>query len=293
MSRASTPSHAIRATRAERRETARGRRPHAARRAQRGFWQSPWPLAIGALAIAAVLGWSVLSSRPSTTAPPATGAAAAQVLAKVTSVPPDVLDKVGAGGVADPLKRTDLALVRGASGKPLVIYVGADYCPFCASERWSLIVALSRFGTFQGVGVTTSSSTDAYPDTPTFSFRGSSYASEVLEFSAVETADRTGKPVATPDAVQRASQARSDPQGSIPYLSIADRYVALGSGYPPDVLRGKTWSDIAAALSDPASPVARAVLGNANRITAAICRTVENAPAAVCQSPSVRDLGAP
>ena len=34
------------------------------------------------------------------------------------------------------------------TGKPEVLFVGAEYCPFCAAERWPLIVALSRFGHF-------------------------------------------------------------------------------------------------------------------------------------------------
>ncbi len=33
-------------------------------------------------------------------------------------------------------------------GKPEVLFVGAEFCPFCAAERWPLIVALSRFGHF-------------------------------------------------------------------------------------------------------------------------------------------------
>ncbi|MGH3290263.1 MAG: DUF929 family protein, partial [Trebonia sp.] len=40
-------------------------------------------------------------------------------------------------------------LTRG--GKPEVLYVGAEYCPYCAMENWPLIVALSRFGQFTGL----------------------------------------------------------------------------------------------------------------------------------------------
>ena len=41
-----------------------------------------------------------------------------------------------------------------ADGKPEVLYVGAEYCPFCAAERWPVVVALSRFGTWSGLSAT-------------------------------------------------------------------------------------------------------------------------------------------
>src|SRR5438270_1263439 len=31
--------------------------------------------------------------------------------------------------------------------KPVFLFVGAQYCPFCAAERWAVVKALSRFGT--------------------------------------------------------------------------------------------------------------------------------------------------
>ena len=35
-----------------------------------------------------------------------------------------------------------------ASGPAQILFVGAEYCPFCAAERWPLVVALARFGRF-------------------------------------------------------------------------------------------------------------------------------------------------
>ncbi len=53
-----------------------------------------------------------------------------------------------------------------AARKPQVAYIGAEYCPFCASERWPMVIALSRLGTFSGLGLTTSSATDVFPEHP-------------------------------------------------------------------------------------------------------------------------------
>jgi len=283
MSRASGSTEAAR-TRRERRATGRGSRR--ARHAERpSVWRGPLPYLAAALVIAGAIAWSILSRAGPT--PTLTAAASDAVVASVTTIPADVFDRVGAGGLASPLRATTFETLRGASGKPVVIYVGAEYCPFCASERWSLVAALSRFGTFEGLSLSTSSSTDAYPDTPTLTFRGASYRSDHVELSAVETADRQGRPVADTTPVQQAAMDRSDPGGSIPFLSIAERYVAIGSGYRPDVLGGRTWAQIAEQMRDPSTPLARGVIGNANWITAAICEETGGQPANVCDSPGV------
>ena len=39
-------------------------------------------------------------------------------------------------------------------GRPGVVYVGSEFCPYCAADRWALVVALSRFGTFAHLGAT-------------------------------------------------------------------------------------------------------------------------------------------
>ena len=34
------------------------------------------------------------------------------------------------------------------NGKPTVVYIGADTCPFCGENRWAMALALSQFGNF-------------------------------------------------------------------------------------------------------------------------------------------------
>jgi hypothetical protein len=62
-------------------------------------------------------------------------------------------------------------------GKPAIIFVSEESCPFCAAERWPLAVALSHFGTWSHLGTTRSSATDLYPNTATLSFRAARYTS--------------------------------------------------------------------------------------------------------------------
>ena len=109
----------------------------------------------------------------------------AAVVAAATSVPQSVADEVGLGvttGVPQAIEGTPLMV----DGKPQVFYAGAEYCPFCAGERWAMVVALSRFGTFTDLGLTTSAHEDVFPDTATFTFHGSTYTSDYIAFTPYE-----------------------------------------------------------------------------------------------------------
>ena len=80
--------------------------------------------------------------------------------------------------------------------------------------------------------------------------------------------------------------------GSIPFLLIGNRFVVSGASYPPDVLQGKTWQQIADALSDPTSPIAKQVLAAANMLTASICELTGGQPSNVCTAPGVTSAAA-
>ena len=53
-------------------------------------------------------------------------------------------------------------------GKPTFVYIGAQGCPFCAGMRWSIAIALSRFGNFSNLFYDRSATSDA--NVPTFTF---------------------------------------------------------------------------------------------------------------------------
>ena len=213
------------------------------------------------------------------------------VIGQVSAVPAAVLDQVGAGSVAAPPKAISATRIT-ADGKPRVLYIGAEYCPFCAAERWPVVVALSRFGTFTGLSQTASSPSDVYPNTATLSFHGANYTSDYLSFTGVETESNqvvNGQyaPLDTPSPQDQAIQKALDPAGSIPFVDLGGEYLILGASYEPSVLAGKTHAQIAAALSDPSSPIAKAIDGTANVITAALCKLTSSKPANVCASAGV------
>jgi len=61
------------------------------------------------------------------------------------------------------------------NGIPTPFYAGADGCPFCAAERWVLVVALVRFGSFTGFTLMRSNPPDTDPNTATISFLHAKY----------------------------------------------------------------------------------------------------------------------
>lgn len=112
---------------------------------------------------------------------------------ELTSIPASVFNKVG---VTSPVVKVSPAVaVKGAPALtaqvgsktlPEVFYIGGEYCPYCAAERWATIIALSRFGTWAGIGNMASAAGDYYPNTPTFTFWKASYSSKYLVFKSVE-----------------------------------------------------------------------------------------------------------
>jgi thiol-disulfide isomerase/thioredoxin len=235
-----------------------------------------------------------------------TGAALASVINDVTSVPASTLDTVGDGSGAftnkiQTIKPAGTPLT--ANGKPEMLYMGAEYCPYCAAARWAMIVALSRFGTFSGLQTIHSAAKDGAghaepdPNTPTWTFAHATYTSKYLTFTPVElqtnipdTSTGTYTNLQTPTKAQEALLTKYDAPpyitsseaGAIPFVDFGNKYLMIATPYDPGVLSGLSWNTIAADLHNPNSAVAKAVDGTANYFTAAICKMTGNQPASAC-----------
>jgi hypothetical protein len=206
--------------------------------------------------------------------------ASSVVVRQVTTVPAAVLTRVSQGREITPLqtvKTSGPPLTLG--GKPAIVFVSEESCPFCAAERWSLAVALSHFGTWSHLGSTTSSASDVYPGTATLSFRTAVYRSTELTLRTTELADNAGRPLQAQTPLDSRLIAAfdvppyvnsADQSGAVPFLDIANKYILAGAQYNPQVLAGLSAAQIAGQLSDPASPVAQAIDGSAQVIVAAI-----------------------
>lgn len=255
-----------------------------------------------------------------------TGTALTTLTKQVTTVPASVQDQVGAGTVssADFIPASEIpaasaanagyfATVNGkpltSGGKPEVLYIGAEYCPFCGAQRWAMIASLSRFGTFSGLKTIHSSSSDTDPNTPTWSFYGSKYTSPYITFTPVEetTNERQGNSsdtsvpyvtLQTPTSAQQALLTQYDPgangySGAIPFIDMGNKYIQVGNmgPYGPQDLQGKSWAQIATAMNQPTTTIAKDADGNANYMTAAICSLTNNLPSTAC-TPAIKTLEA-
>jgi hypothetical protein len=264
--------------------------------AQRAERRRRMLIASGSVAVVLVLVVAILvlklSQAPAKAGPAASDPALAGL---VTDVPPATFDTVGKGTSAG-LQAISGQRLLTRDGRPEVLYLGAEYCPYCAAERWVLAAALSRFGTFSSLHFIHSSPDDIYPSTPTLSFYRSTYASSYVDFEPVETEGPIeGQPLQTPSAAQAALMSAWDRppyvqaghNDSIPFVDIGGRYLLIGSQYVPSELAGLSWSQVAHAMHNPASAVARDIDGAANIITAAICKETAGQPGGVCTSAGI------
>jgi hypothetical protein len=261
-------------------------------RRKRPAKSNPWPIiGVIVLAVAVVVGiFFFLSNQQSTQ----TSAGAATALKTLTSIDNSTLASVGPGSANSSLHTVSgAAMLKGPDGKPQVFYVGGEYCPFCAAQRWGVINALSRFGTFNGLQPITSSEDSV----PTFTFHGATYTSQYIDFVGRETSGQSQTtPLDTLTAEQQqlfnkydASPYTTNP-GAIPFIDIANQHVSAGAYYDPTVLVGHSYQDIATQLKDPNSDIAKGALGTANYLTAAICLATNNQPANVCTANPIPSL---
>lgn len=179
-----------------------------------------------------------------------------------------------------------------SNGKPEFLYIGTEWCPFCAAERWSIIVALSKFGTFSGLEYMLSSSTDVDANTPTFSFVHSSFTSSYITFVSVETQDRNRNRLQSLTTDQQALQDQLDPGGGIPFIDVGGLYVIhctvscptvhSASQYDPGILAGQNWTQIGSQLDSSGTTIAQHVDGAADQIISAICKVDNGKPSGIC-----------
>ncbi len=291
-SASSTAESKSSSTRAQTTKTTPAPSPPRNRQARRRTTRSyRWWVIGGALvAIAIIIGAFVLIAHQPTTGT-TSGSTDPEVLNYVSHVDPALLEQVGTGGQTNPLKAvSNRDRLVGPHGKPEIFYWGAEFCPYCAAERWPMVVALSRFGSFSKLPETTSSSTDVDPNTATFTFHGSVYSSQYVDFVPLEVEDRDQNPLQTPTADQQQLVNALNPDGGFPFVDIANIYISQGQAYDPQVLSGLSQKDIAIQMTNTSTTVSKSILGIANYFTAAICVATGDQPASVCKASFIQQI---
>lgn len=269
-------------------------------------------LTAGVVVLVLILVVVLVVIKATSAGPPSSGEAPTpaptSITTPLTHIPTAVYNRVGinAPGIAvtpPTIIRAD-APIRfvAANGRflPGVLAIAAEYCPYCAAERWAEVAALSRFGTFSGLQSSESAVGQAFGQTPTISFRSASFHSPYVALRAVETAGVDWQPLSHPTAAERTIMARDDLarygggglsstlNGKIlPFLDIAGRGVVVGGSFSPAILSGSTRDQIASGLTNPSQPTTRAIIATANYLTAVLCAATHGQPADVCQSSGV------
>jgi hypothetical protein len=262
-------------------------------------------------------------SKPPKTAPNGVASGQDPVAASITrmvdpvaTIPISVYNSVGVYGQTLPEIVTKGQAALTSASLPQVLYVGAEYCPYCAMTRWSIVAALSRFGTFKNLKMTSSANSDG--NIPTFSFLRSTYTSPYFVFTPYESLDRNQNTLqATPSWAtalytkydgneQTAAPAAPFNPGrvGIPFFDFGNKLISSGApgflnpvydaltGGGPASTTAAAAAIIANSMHDPSTAEASAIgakylIALANYFSANICTLDGGKPANVCGSSGV------
>jgi hypothetical protein len=179
-------------------------------------------------------------------------------------------------------------------GKPLIFFLGAEWCPFCASERWALVEATSRFGEWNGLGELSSrSGQDFFPSLATYDLTRATYTSDYLNVRHTEVATVDGEPLQKLGSFEEGLVDEYDTLGSVPFLFASGppgRYT-VELGFSPNLLTGQSFASLRKGVAaDAPTPAVEAIGGQADAITALICKLDGRQPASVCAKGSIPAL---
>ncbi len=240
---------------------------------------------VGVLVIVKVAGGG--SGPADQSSPPAGTPIPAATLAKLQSVPVSTLTAAPTSGVVStPQAVKGSALT--ADGKPELLYIGAEYCPHCAAERWALYVALSKFGTFSPApGRIHSANRDG--NVPTLTFYGTKYSSPYFTFTPVEVYTNKPQgngyaPLQTPTRAQLTLWQDTN-GGEFPFVDLGGKKVLPSAQYLYTPLQNLPFSDVAAQVGNNSTEIGANIDASAAQLIRTICSSLSgNEPATVCSA---------
>jgi hypothetical protein len=263
-----------------------------------------WTATVVILVAVVALMIYALSGSPSTPQVVHRTITSSDVVSTLAGVPPAVSDSIGVSSPRTPLVPPTVLTGQPSlrsGGKPEVLYVGAEFCSFCGSERWALIVALSRFGHFTDLRDMQSAPSSVFPGIQTFSFVGTTYASRYITFAGVELFSDVANANGVFTRIAKLTPAQSavvnrygiappggPSAGVLPFVDINNQMVTSTSGFSPAVIERQSQVAIAGELSQPDTATGQAIVASANYLTAGICAATGQQPASICTSKGVR-----
>jgi hypothetical protein len=257
-----SPGVHVRATEAERQEAQF--RAHWQARQKRNVLLG---VALGLLAVLASFAWSLRNEANSISAAVASG------LGPTTSAVP-----------RSPLGNFHRINTEIRSGsKPQVLMVGTQFCEYCAAERWALVKALGRFGTWASLDESSNGA-----GIPTFDLTKASYSSWYIAVDHKDLYSVDDKPLQTLSRREKTLFNRYDPSGTTPLL-IVGRYALVGQGVAPDDLLNRTFSRVQSTLvNNQQTGYTKAINAEANLITAMLCSQDGGRPHVFCSATAIK-----
>jgi Domain of unknown function (DUF929) len=241
---------------------------------------------VATLIVAKLAGGTDSSGGGFVTSPPAGTPIPTAITDKLTSVALKTLNAAPTGGlIASPQGITDPALK--VDGKPDLLFVGAEFCPICASERWAMYVALSEFGTFAPQpGRIHSAVRDG--DIPTVTFYRTTFSSPYFTFTPEETTTNQ------PDgdyyvALQKLNSAQKRLWDShtdgFPWLDFGGKMDLTSVQYNPEELEGASFDTITSEIGNNSTVIGADIDASARVLVHTICSTMTGGqPARVCRA---------
>jgi Domain of unknown function (DUF929) len=243
-------------------------------------------LIVGVLVIVKVAGGGS-GSVVDVASPPAGTPIPADTLAKLQSVPVSTLVAAPTGGIVQTPQPVNTSALS-ADGKSELLYIGAEYCPHCAAERWPLYIALSKFGTFSPQpGRIHSANLDG--NVPTLTFYGTTYSSPYLTFVPVEVYTNKPQgngyaPLQTPTKAQLTLW-QSINGGSFPFVDFGGKQVLPAAQYVYSELQNLSFSAVAAQVGNNATSIGTDIDASAAKLIQTICGTLTHGqPSDVCSA---------
>jgi hypothetical protein len=221
--------------------------------------------------------------------PPGGSPIPAATLAKLASVPLSTLASAPTDGIINQIAPSSGPAVT-QGGKNELLFVGAEFCPHCAAERWAMFVALSKFGTFSPQpGRIHSATLDG--NVPTLTFYGTNYSSPYFAFTPVET--YTNKPsgdgyvpLQTPTKEQNELW-QTLGGGTWPFLDFGGKATLVGAQYSYGPMQNLSFSAVAAQVGNNSTTIGANIDAGAYALIRQMCGSLSShQPADVCSAAS-------
>jgi Domain of unknown function (DUF929) len=115
------------------------------------------------------------------------------------------------------------------SGKPVIYFYGASWCPYCSAGSWTIWKALTQFGTVTGTQTGFSSLSDVYAGTPEIILANAQVSSSNISFQVSEdTSGVDGTFPGTSNCYQ-AAYVSAYSGSAIPFLVVNGQWIHAGT----------------------------------------------------------------